>query len=160
VDAGGTESIGGENTSGIGGEADGVGGEAGGVGGDNGSVAGQANDVGGEAGGGQGAGGGNGEAGGAGGGGGGGGDASGGEAGGGGEAGDGGGTCVCITTRVWVDNTVVPGQVVTGDCFTVAGQTYAFTGSAMSTFYANQACNPAHPMSWCPSNNFVFVACD
>jgi hypothetical protein len=89
--------------------------------------------------------------------------AGGGAAGSGGSSGSGtgGGTgsCVCKQTHAWTDNTNI--SWVTGDCLTVGGKTYLYTGMKMQT-WANKDCNPVMQLTWCTDsgNDYKFMACN
>jgi hypothetical protein len=73
-------------------------------------------------------------------------------------AGGGGGACGCSTTLMWADNTVM--NWVNGDCLTVSGKTYLYTGTKAQT-YANSQCNPSKQEAWCTDmgNDYKFMAC-
>jgi hypothetical protein len=79
--------------------------------------------------------------------------------GGGGGAGGGGAGCACPKTLTWVDNMVL--NWVSGDCLTVAGKTYLYTGTKAQT-YANGQCNPTKQEPWCTSvdGDYKFMACN
>jgi hypothetical protein len=79
--------------------------------------------------------------------------------GGGGGAGGGGAGCACPKTLPWVDNMVL--NWVSGDCLSVAGKNYLYTGTKAQT-YANGACNPTKQEAWCTSvdGDYKFMACN
>lgn len=76
----------------------------------------------------------------------------------GGSGGSSGGACSCAKTQAWVDNTTI--SWATGDCFTVATATYAYTGTKAQT-YANGQCNPSKQEAWCADsgNDYKFMLC-
>jgi hypothetical protein len=75
-----------------------------------------------------------------------------------GAGGGGGGACGCGMTLMWADNTVM--NWVSGDCLTVSGKTYLYTGTKAQT-YANSQCNPTKQETWCTDmgNDYKFMAC-
>lgn len=73
-------------------------------------------------------------------------------------AGGSGGACACGATLMWKDNASM--NWVTGDCMTVSGKTYRYTGTKAQT-YAHGDCNPTKQEAWCTDvgNDYKFVAC-
>jgi hypothetical protein len=84
--------------------------------------------------------------------------AAGGSSGGAAGSGGSGGGCACTKTLTWTDNTVL--NWVSGDCLSVSGKNYVYTGTKAQT-YANAQCNPGKQEAWCTDmgNDYKFMAC-
>jgi hypothetical protein len=84
--------------------------------------------------------------------------AAGGSSGGAGGSGGSGSGCACTKTLTWTDNTVM--NWVSGDCLSVGGKNYLYTGTKAQT-YANAQCNPSMQEPWCTDmgNDYKFMAC-
>jgi hypothetical protein len=73
-------------------------------------------------------------------------------------AGGGGSGCGCAKTVIWADNTNV--SWVSGDCVSVSGKNYLYTGTKAQT-YALGDCNPTAQKTWCTDmgTDYKFMAC-